>query len=155
MSPETGLIGVTLYGENTFFRAPYRRFGKDSEFSVKGVEKLPRVDVMYINADFSPDLIECAVAKGAKGIVTAGVGNGNMTAGALEQVRAAVKKGVVVVRSSRVPTGFIGRNVEVNDDEVGTVASGDLNPARARVLLKLALLKTTDAAKIQQTFEQY
>jgi len=155
MSPEKGLIGVTLYGENTFFRAPYRRFGKDSEFSVAGLDSLPRVDVLYITADVSPDLIASAVANGAKGLVTAGVGNGNMTAAALQEVEKAVKNGVVVVRSSRVPSGSIGRNVEVNDDEAGTVASGELNPAKARVLLKLALLKTSDAGKIQQYFDQY
>jgi L-asparaginase len=155
MSPEKGLIGVTLYGENTFFRAPYRRFGKDSEFSVAGLDSLPRVDVLYITADVSPDLIASAVANGAKGLVTAGVGNGNMTAAALQEVEKAVKNGVVVVRSSRVPSGSIGRNVEVNDDETGTVASGELNPAKARVLLKLALLKTSDAGKIQQYFDQY
>lgn len=154
-SPEKGLVGVTLYGKNTYFRAPYQKFGNTSEFSVAGVDKLPRVDVIYITADVSPDLIASAVKNGAKGIITAGVGNGNMTAGALEQVSKAVKQGVVVVRSSRVPTGFIGRNVEVNDDEAGTVASGDLNPAKARVLLKLALLSTTDAGKIQQYFDQY
>jgi L-asparaginase len=154
-SPERGLVGVTLYGKNTFFRGPYRKFGKASEFSVAGVDKLPRVDVIYITADVSADLIASAVENGAKGIVTAGVGNGNMTAPALEQVAKIVKQGVVVVRSSRVPTGVIGRNVEVNDDEVGTVASGDLNPAKARVLLKLALLKTTDPGKIQQYFDQY
>lgn len=155
MSPEKGLIGVTLYGENTFFRGPYRRFGKDSEFSVAGVESLPRVDVLYITADVSPDLIASAVANGAKGLVTAGVGNGNMTAAALQEVEKAVKSGVVVVRSSRVPSGSVGRNVEVNDDAAGTVASGELNPAKARVLLKLALLKTSDADKIQQYFDQY
>jgi L-asparaginase len=43
----------------------------------------------------------------------------------------------------------------VNDDEVGTVASAELNPARARVLLKLALLKTSDPQKIQQYFYNY
>ena len=154
-SPERGLIGVTLYGKNTFFRGPYQKFGKTSEFSVAGVDKLPRVDVIYITADVSADLISSAVGNGAKGIVTAGVGNGNMTASALEEVAKTVKKGVVVVRSSRVPTGFVGRNVEVNDDEIGTVSSGELNPAKARVLLKLALLKTKDAAKIQQIFDQY
>ena len=154
-SPEKGLIGVTLYGDNTFFRGPYRRFGKDSEFSVADVESLPRVDVLYITADVSPDLISSAVANGAKGLVTAGVGNGNMTAAALQEVEKAVKSGVVVVRSSRVPSGSVGRNVEVNDDEAGTVASGELNPAKARVLLKLALLKTSDAGKIQQYFDQY
>jgi L-asparaginase len=155
MSPEKGLIGVTLYGVNTFYRTPYRKFGDSSEFSVDGVDKLPRVDVIYITAGVSPDLIDCAVENGARGIVTAGVGNGNMTAAALDHVKKAAKQGVVVVRSSRVPTGSSGRNVEINDDDSGTVASGELNPAKARVLLKLALLKTTDADKIQQYFEQY
>lgn len=155
MSPERGLIGVTLYGKNTFYREPYRRFGKASEFSVAGVKEMPRVDVMFINAGFSADLIPSAVENGARGIVTAGVGNGNMTAAALEQVKEAVGKGVVVVRASRVPSGSVGRNVEVDDDAVGTIASGELNPAKARVLLKLALLKTSDAGEIQAYFEQY
>jgi L-asparaginase len=154
-SIEYGLVGVTLYGENRWFRGPFRKHTSDSEFSVKGVEKLPRVDVIYITADVSPDLIDAAVDNGAKGIVTAGVGNGNMTGSALGAVKAAVKKGVVVVRATRVPSGAVGRNVEVNDDEVGSLAAAELNPARARVLLKLALMKTSDPAKIQQYFYTY
>ena len=62
---------------------------------------------------------------------------------------------VVVVRSTRVPSGMVGRNGEVNDDEVGTVASGDLNAPKARVLLKLALLKTQDPVAIQSYFDRY
>ena len=116
---------------------------------------MPRVDVIYITADVSPDLITAAVEKGAKGIVTAGVGNGNMTGPALEAVKAAVASGVIVVRASRVTSGSVGRNVEVNDDEAGTLASGELNPSRARILLKLALLKTSDAEIIQQYFYEY
>ena len=96
-----------------------------------------------------------AVANGAKAIVTAGVGNGNMTGPALEAVKRAIAKGVVVVRSSRVPTGATGRNVEIQDDEIGTIASHELNPAKARVLLKLALLKTSDVATIQDYFDRY
>ena len=155
LSPERGLIGVTLYGKNTFFRYPYRLNTYKSEFSLDGVTELPRVDVIYVTAGVSPDMIDCAVANGAKGIVTAGVGNGNMTADALEAVKRAVKKGVVVVRSSRVTAGFTGRNVEIKDDEIGTVASGDLNPAKARVLLKLVLLKTKDPMKVQDYFDRY
>ena len=154
-SPERGLIGTSLYGVNTFFRTPYRTHTDDSEFSVKGVTALPRVDVLYMNAGFSSDLIDSAVASGAKGLVIAGVGNGNMTGAATKAVARAVKQGVVVVRSSRVPGGATGRNVEVNDDELGTVAAGELNPAKARVLLKLALLKTDDAGKIQAYFNGY
>ncbi len=78
-----------------------------------------------------------------------------MTGPALDAVNRAVKKGVVVVRSTRVPSGSVGRNVEVKDDEVGTVVSGELSPAKARVLLKLALLKTNDATKIQSIFNRY
>ncbi len=155
MSPESGLIGTSLYGVNRYFRYPYRTHTSKSQFSVEGVDSLPRVDVIYITADVSPDLIDSAVAHGAMGIVTAGVGNGNMTGPAVEAVKRAIKKGVVVVRSSRVPSGVIGRNVELNDDELGTVASGDLNPAKTRVLLKLVLLKTTDAGKIQDYFDRY
>jgi L-asparaginase len=151
-SPETGLIGVSLYGINRFFRIPFRNHTSTSIFSSKDVKSLPRVDVIYITADVSADLIDSAVANGAKGLVTAGVGNGNMTTSAVEAVKRAIKKGVVVVRASRVPTGAVGRNVEINDDEVGTVASGELNPAKARVLLKLALLKTKDPAEIQNYF---
>jgi L-asparaginase len=154
-SIEFGLIGTSLYGKNRWFRAPFRKHTRDSEFSVKGVDKLPRVDVIYITADVSPDLITSAVDNGARGIVTAGVGNGNMTGPAMEAVKAAAKKGVVVVRSTRVTSGLVGRNVEANDDEIGSVASAALNPARARVLLKLALLKTSDPAKIQEYFYTY
>ncbi len=155
MSPERGLLGVSLYGKNRWFRYPYKRHTYESELSVDGVKELPRVDVIYITAGVSPDLIDCAVAHGAKGLVTAGVGNGNMTSEALEEVKRAVAKGVVVVRSSRVTAGSTGRNVEVNDDEIGTVASGELNPAKARVLLKLVLLKTSDPKKVQDYFDRY
>ena len=154
-SAESGLIGISAYGENRYFRYPYRAHTKDSDFSVDGVDKLPRVDVIYITADVSADLIDAAVKNGAKGLITAGVGNGNMTGPALDAVERAIDKGVVVVRSSRVPTGAVGRNVEVDDDETGTIASGDLNPAKSRVLLKLALLKTSDPQLIQSYFELY
>ncbi|RLE22028.1 MAG: L-asparaginase 2 [Acidobacteria bacterium] len=155
MSPERGLIGVSLYGVNRFFRYPYKVHTAKSEFSVEGVTSLPRVDVIYITADVSPDLIDSAVANGAKALVTAGVGNGNMTGPALKAVERAIKKGVVVVRATRVPSGSVGRNVEVKDDQVGTVVARELSPAKARVLLKLALLKTSNAAAIQDYFDRY
>jgi L-asparaginase len=154
-SPESGLIGVSLYGKNRYFRYPFRTHTTASGFSVEGADALPRVDVLYITADFSPDLIDSAVSNGAKGLVTAGVGNGNMTSATLEAMKRARKQGVAVVRSSRVTSGSIGRNVEVDDDELGSVASGDLNPAKARVLLKLALMQTNDPAEIQRDFDRY
>ena len=103
----------------------------------------------------SPDLITAAAKNGAKGIVIAGVGDGNMTAPAFDELKKVVAQGVVGVRSSRTNGGIIRRNIELNDDEAGTVASMQLNPAKARVLLQLALLKTTDAKKIQSYYDRY
>jgi L-asparaginase len=87
--------------------------------------------------------------------VIAGVGGGNMTAPALEAVKQAVKHGVVVVRSSRVNGGIVRRNIEVNDDELGTVASMELNPSKSRVLLQLVLLESSDTKTIQGYFDRY
>jgi L-asparaginase len=100
-------------------------------------------------------LIDAAVASGAKGLVIAGVGNGNMNKASVTAAANAVKKGVVVVRSSRVPTGTVDRNVEINDDEMGFIASQELNPQKARILLSLALLKTPTPAQIQAMFSTY
>ena len=59
------------------------------------------------------------------------------------------------VRSSRVVTGRVGRNVEVDDDKLGLIASDDLNPQKARVLLRLALLKPRSLAEMQRLFVEY
>ena len=155
MSPGYGLIGTTLYGKQTFFRGPYRRHTTGSEFSVEGMKSLPRVDILYAHANMSADLIDAAVKMGAKGIVMAGVGDGNMTTQAVEALARAVKAGVVCVRGSRVPTGHTWRNSEINDDKYGFVAAGELLPSKARVLLMLALTKTKDPVQVQKFFDLY
>jgi L-asparaginase len=155
LSPLRGLIGTVAYGEAEFYRGPVGRCTTDSEFSLDGVSSLPRVDIIMAHENMDGKLIEAAVAAGAKGIVIAGVGNGNMTQPALDALAAQAKKGVICVRSSRVATGLVGRNVEVNDDKLGLVASNGLNPQKSRVLLRLALLKQRDLADIQRLFREY
>ena len=144
-----------LFGSTTWYRTPNDVHTASSDLRIEGVDKLPRVDIIYAHANMSPDMIDAAVQNGAKGIVIAGVGDGNMTTPALEAVERAVAKGVVVARSSRVNGGIIRRNIETNDDQMGTVASMELNPSKARVLLQLALLKTSDPAKVQDYFNRY
>ena len=155
MSPIRGIVGVSAYGKNDFYNSPPWKHTSGSEFDIAHVSKLPRVDILYAYEDMSADLIDCSVANGAKGIVIAGVGNGNMNKSSLEAAARAAKKGVVVVRSSRVVTGTVGRNVEVNDDEMGFVASDELNPQKSRILLMLALLKPRTTADLQQLFQTY
>jgi L-asparaginase len=155
VSPEAGLIGVCLFDDREFSRRPARAHTTATPFTVSSGQTLPRVDVIYAHAGMSPDLIDAAVANGAKGLVIAGVGDGNMTTPALEAVKRAIARDVVVVRSSRVGEGIVRRNIEVDDDRIGTVASKELNPAKARVLLKLALTVSSDRRAIQEFFDRY
>ena len=155
VSPSRGLVGTVNYGVANFYRGPVGRHTTESEFSLDGVTALPRVDIVMAYENMDGKLIDAAVAAGAKGIVIAGVGNGNLTAPALAALAAQAKKGIVCVRSTRVMTGQVGRNVEVDDDKLGLVASDDLNPQKARVLLRLALLKQRSLADYQRLFEQY
>ena len=150
-----GPAGLVNTGKVEWFQPMDKKVGKAAEFSVDSLDKLPRVDILYAHANMSPDLIDAAVRNGAKGLVIAGVGDGNMTTAALDAVTKAAKGGVVVVRSSRLPMGVTLRNNEVNDDKLGLVASGELNPPKSRVLLQLALTKTTDVKRIQAMFYEY
>jgi L-asparaginase len=119
------------------------------------VTELPRVDIIYACADGSADLIPLSIKAGAKGIVIAGVGNGNMTGAMLKEAKKAAEKGILVVRSTRVPTGYVLRNAEVNDDANHTIASDELNAQKSRVLLMLCLLAGKDAKETQQLFYIY
>src|SRR5215469_4170174 len=154
-SPLRGLVGVSAYGKNDLYNSPSWTHTTSSEFDVSNVSALPRADILYAYADMSPDLVDASVANRAKGIVIAGVGNGNMNQASIDAAARAVKQGVVVVRSSRVVTGTVGRNVEVKDDDLGFVASDELNPQKSRILLSLALLKPRTPEQLQQLFSTY
>ena len=155
VSINRGPAGVVNTGKIQWFEPMDRKVGPATGFSVDALDKLPRVDVIYAHANMSADLIDAAIKNGAKGLVIAGVGDGNMTTPALDAVTRAAKSGIVVVRSTRLASGITLRNNEVNDDEKGLVASGELNPAKSRVLLQLALTKTNDPVQIQRMFYEY
>jgi L-asparaginase len=150
-----GPAAVVHTGKIEWFQRMDKKLGNASEFSVDSLMNLPRVDIIYAHANMSPDVIDSAIKNGAKGIVVAGVGDGNMTTPALETLAKAAKNGIAVVRSTRLVTGLVLRNNEVNDDKMGFVASEEFNPAKSRVLLQLALTKTKDPVQIQKMFEEY
>jgi L-asparaginase len=154
-SPLEGLIGTVAYGQVTFNRRPIGKHTASSEFSLDGVTALPRVDIIMAHENMDGALIDAAAAAGAKGIVIAGVGNGNLTQSAVNALAAQAKKGIVCVRASRVITGRVSRNVELDDDKLGFVAALDKSPQKARVLLRLALLKQRSVADIQRIFNEY
>lgn len=154
-SVNRGPAGLVNTGSVTWFQPTDKKHGASSAFSVQGLTALPQVDILYAYPNMDVALIDAAVQHGAKGLVIAGVGDGNMTQPALDRLTEVAKTGVVVVRSTRVGSGIVYRNNEVNDDKLGLVASGELNPGKARVLLQLALTKTKDPVQIQQMFNEY
>ncbi len=130
-----GPIGI-VDAEGVIFFSP--RPGSKVYFPLKD-EKLPRVDIIYAHTTMEADVVDDCLAHGAKGIVLAGVGEGNANAETIKRLRDAALSGVVVIRASRVPTGKVSRNAEINDDKMSFVASLDLSPHKARLLLQLLL----------------
>lgn len=151
-SPNSGKIGTVFYGNVKFYMNPVRKHTVNSAFDIAKIKELPRVDIIYSHSNDNPDFVNVAVKNGAKGIINAGMGNGNPFPSALEALGEAVKAGVVVVRDSRVGSGETTLNGEVDDGKYGFLASDNLNAQKARVLLMLALTQTTDKAKIQELF---
>ena len=156
-SPNRGRAGVMNTGNIHFFFPNNVKHSGDSEFSVSGksAADLPRVEIVFSHANYGRDVIDYLVKSGVKGIVLAGVGDGNSTDDAIAALSDAAKKGVAVVRSSRTGSGLVVRNVEIDDDKLGMIAAMELNPQKARILLMLGLMKTSDPKKLQTYFMEY
>jgi len=154
-SPNSGAIGSVIYGDVRFYYNPLRLHTDKTIFNVKKLETLPKVEIIYAYAGFDPTMVDFLVKSNVKGIVVAGVGDGNINKATVEKLAEAAKKGIVVVRSAHLGTGIVEQDVEINDSEIGFVVSDNLNPKKARILTILALTKTDDVKKIREMFNSY
>ncbi|QBH95829.1 L-asparaginase 2 [Limnobaculum zhutongyuii] len=150
-----GPLGYIHNGKVDYQRIPTRAHAPEAPFDVSKLTELPKVDIIYSYANASAAPVKALLADGTKGIVSAGVGNGNLYKTVFDALVSAREQGAVVVRSSRVPTGSTTQDAEIDDVKYGFVASGTLNPQKARVLLQLALTKTQDPVEIQKMFNEY
>nr|WP_269555703.1 type II asparaginase [Helicobacter pylori] len=149
----SGAIGSVYYGKARYYMQSLRKHTIESEFSILELNPpLPKVDIIYTHVGMTPDLFQASLNSHAKGVVIAGVGNGNVSAGFLKAMQEASEMGVLIVRSSRVGSGEITSG-EIDDKAF--ITSDNLNPQKARVLLQLALTKTNNKEKIQEMFEEY
>ncbi|WP_206998116.1 asparaginase [Trinickia mobilis] len=156
-SPEIGALGWVQDGRVEFQRGVVRPHTSGTPFSVGSVAvEWPVVDIVASYAGASRVMVDALVAAGVRGIVVAGTGNGSIHATLQSALAEAVKKGIAVVRSSRVGSGHVMRNGAAPDDALGFVSAGTLNPYKARVLLMLALASgKSAAAELQPIFDQY
>ncbi|MBV8253487.1 MAG: type II asparaginase [Chitinophaga sp.] len=154
-APNTGPLGYIYDGKVSWYHSALRKHTTQSVFDVMHVNELPKVDILYGYSNPDPTLMDCLINNGTKGIIIAGVGNGNIYPTVEKKVKEATAKGIVVVRASRAVSGRVTLNGETDDKALGTIVSDDLNPEKARVLLQLALLKTSNSAQIQDYFFEY
>lgn len=150
-----GPLGYIHNGKIDYQRAPERKHTTQTPFDVSKLTSLPKVGIVYNYANASALPVEALVKDGYQGIVSAGVGNGNMYKTVFDALANAAHDGVAVVRSSRVPSGATTQDAEVDDAKYGFIASGTLNPQKARILLQLALTETKNPQQIQKIFNTY
>ncbi|MFF2556738.1 asparaginase [Nocardia sp. NPDC058058] len=150
-SPNTGPLGHVDAAAVTF--AGPASTQPRLTFPVPDKSPLPQVAIVYSHSGMDATQVNDALGHGAQGIVLAGVGDGNTAKPVVAALSAAAGKGVLVIRSSRVGSGSVVRNAELNDDDLGTISALDLNPAKSRILTQLLLANgITDKAKVQQAF---
>ncbi len=141
-------------GSVVYYHQTVKKHTENTEFDVRNLQSLPRVDVVvsYVGAD--GNMIEAAAAVGAKGIVSAGTGAGRPTPAEDEAFdRVYKEKGVIMCLCSRVASGRVVRSPGLA--KRGFVAGDNLQPWKARLLLALALTKTNNADEIQRMFDTY
>jgi glutamin-(asparagin-)ase len=150
-----GPLGMVVEGKNYWFRAPVKRHTMNSEFNIDSIDKLPEVGIVYAHGSVSRAPVDALVSNGAKAIVHAGTGNGSVANTMVPVLQEARSKGVLIVRSSRVPYGFVLRNAEQPDDKYDWVVAHDMRPEKARILTMLALTKTNSTKELQRMFWEY
>jgi L-asparaginase len=136
-----------------WYRKPIRKIAPDTEFDVRGLDALPRVDIAYCYAGADGAAIDAFVAAGAKGIVTAGFAPGYVTPAMVKAGEAAVAAGVKLVLSSRAGSGRTFRTQR--GDKSGFISADNLTPQKARILLSLALTMGLDNDGIRRVFATY
>lgn len=149
-APEEGYLGVII-GDRIYFQNRLDKVHTTrSVFDITHINKLPAVDIIYGYQDDPTYTYDAAIAHGVKGIVYAGMGAGSVSKRSDAGIRKAESKGIVVVRSSRTGSGIVPPDA----NQPGLVADS-LNPAKARILLMLALTQTHNPDVIQEYFHHY
>lgn len=150
-----GPLGMVVEGKNYWFRNLAKRHTNNSEFNIDNITQLPQVDIVYAYGNVQATAVNALVAAGSKAIIHAGTGNGSVADRMVKPLQDARAKGVVIVRSARVPYGIVLRNAEQPDDKYDWVVAHDMRPEKARILTMLALAKGADTKTLQRMFWEY
>jgi L-asparaginase len=152
-SADFGVLGHADGDAVMFYRRPIRKCAPDTEFDIRGLDALPRVDIAYAYAGDDGTAIRAFVAAGAKGIVMAAFAPGLPSPPEMEALKEARVAGVVVLMSSRAGSGRVFKSSRTRD--AGFLTADNLTPQKARILLALALTRTSEPSEIERMFATY
>ena len=142
-------VGLVTPASLEWFGAPWRETDA-AAFAWPG--DWPEVVILYAYAGFDAACVARQVGDATRGVVLAGMGEGNMPRDVRAALRELAQRGIPVVRASRLDEGLVDREPE--DAENGFVAARALNPQKARILLQLlAASGVSDPAAIQHAFD--
>jgi len=150
---DVGAIGFADPDKVVFYREPTRRHTDGSEFAGMDFPTLPPVEVFYAYTDAPGYVIDAAVDHGVKGLVVDGTGAGSPTVSETEALKRAQAKGVVVVITTRTRSGRVQDTPRRTESKM--VSGDNLPPEKARLLLQLALTKTSDWSEVKRYFDEY
>ncbi|MEG0518731.1 MAG: type II asparaginase [Bacteroidales bacterium] len=161
-APNKGPEGYINNGKVCYYNktdnSPISHIGNPEQalsFDISGLSSLPKVGIIYGHSNIDPDIIETMIQNGYKGIIYAGVGNGNIHKNVMPALDKARREGIVVVRSSRVPQGPTITEPDIYEGPHQLIASQYLNPQKSRILLMLSLTHTKNHTEIQRYFDKY
>lgn len=143
-------VGLVTPSALDWFGAPWRA-GEGAQYAYHAA--LPEVPVLYVYGGIAADVAARLTSEATRGLVVAGVGEGNMPQPLRAELVRLRESGVAVVRASRLDEGLVDREPE--DDANGFIAARALNPQKARILLQVLLANgVDDPAAIQAAFDR-
>jgi L-asparaginase len=152
-TPDFGILGQADGDGIYFYRRPLRKAAPDTEFDIRGLDALPRVDIAYAFAGDDGTAVRAFTQAGAQGIVVAAFPGGILSPQETRACEEAVAAGAVVVLSTRAGSGRAMVNSALRG--AGFIGADNLNPQKARILLALALSKTREHQAIADMFATY
>ena len=152
-SPDFGVLGHADGDAITYYRRPIRRRAPDTEFHIRSLSALPRVDIAYAYTGSDGTAVRAFIEAGAQGIVSAGFAPGFSGPGDVEALEEAVRQGLVVVQSTRAGSGRTFQSTRLTKS--GFLVADNLNPQKARLLLALALTISREPQEIARIFTEY
>ena len=142
-------VGLVTPASLEWFGAPWRN-GTAAAFVLP--QRMPDVAIVYAYAGLDATGVRRHLGEATRGVVIAGVGEGNMPDAVRQELVALAAEGVCVVRASRADEGLVDREDE--DDANRFVAARALNPQKARILLQLLIASgESNPAAIQRAFD--